>query len=72
MSEPRKPRVAPAGPAAPPARTGRTALLPPLDRGAVARGGTWWRGGTLMVMPLRTRLALVRPRMLKAQGRMSS
>jgi hypothetical protein len=45
---------------------GPTALPP--DRGALARGGTWVRDGTLICMPRRTRLALVRPQMLKAQA----
>lgn len=44
-----------------------TTALPP-DRGALARGGTWVRGGTVIRMPRRTRLALVRPQMLKAQA----
>jgi hypothetical protein len=38
------------------------------DRGTIARGGTWLRDGTAIRMPLRTRLALIRPQMLKAQG----
>jgi hypothetical protein len=45
---------------------GPTALPP--DRGALARGGTWVRDGTVICMPRRTRLALVRPQMLKAQA----
>ena len=45
---------------------GPTALPP--DHGALARGGTWLRDGTVIRMPRRTRLALVRPQMLKAQA----
>jgi hypothetical protein len=43
-----------------------TAVRP--DDGTLARGGTWLRDGTLICMPRRTRLALVRPQMLKARA----
>jgi hypothetical protein len=58
----------------PMARTTRTMLL---DQGLtlVPPGGgtgmpaeTWLRDGTVILMPLRTRLALIRPQMLKAQA----
>ena len=62
-------------PAARPARAARVGQGPtalPPDHGALARGGTWVRDGTVIRMPLRTRLALVRPQMLKARtGRQS-
>lgn len=57
--------------AANPARAARVGQGPtalPPDHGALARGGTWVRGGTVIRMPRRTRLALVRPQMLKAQA----
>lgn len=38
------------------------------DRGTLARGGTWLRDGTPIRVPLRARLALVQPHMLKAQA----
>jgi hypothetical protein len=44
----------------------RRPALPP-ERGTGARGETWLPDGTVIRMPLRTRLALIRPRMLKAQ-----
>jgi hypothetical protein len=46
---------------------GRATALQP-DQGALARDGTWVRDGTVICMPRRTRLALVRPQMLKAQA----
>ena len=69
MTEHRDLRAKSAAPSAP---IDRTLPIPPLDRAAAARIGTWMRGGTPVRMPIRTRLALVRPRMLKAQGRCAS
>ncbi len=51
-----------------PALVGRVPAALPRDHGALVRGGTWLRDGTVIRMPLRARLALVRPQMLKAQA----
>ncbi len=61
-------RESPAAQAARAVRPDQALPGPTPDRGALARGGTWLRGGTVIQMPLRTRLALVRPQMLKAQA----
>ena len=49
------------------ARAAKAAAALPIDSEELARGGTWLRGGTLIRVPLRARLALVRPQMLKAR-----
>ncbi len=61
-------RESPMSQTARPARVDRVPTALPPDHGALARGGTWLRDGTVICMPLRTRLALVRPHMLKAQA----
>lgn len=64
MSEPCDSAAAQAAPAP---RAGQDATGLPADRAVLARGGTWLRDGSVIRMPRRTRLALVRPRMLKAR-----
>jgi hypothetical protein len=61
-------RETPMPPTARPARPDRVQTALPPDHRALARGGTWLRDGTVIRMPLRARLALVRPQMLKAQA----
>jgi hypothetical protein len=61
-------RDVPRSPAGRAAKAAAAATALPADHVALVRAGTWLRDGTVIRVPLRARLALVRPQMLKARA----